>query len=95
MQSSSGIGLNIQQECSKQHITVEDLSKRAGLSVGRVYEIQEAGGHPRLSEILRIAEALDIPYATLMVNPRAPERPLMRSIVTGSLRMHASSRSRK
>ena len=88
MAHPSHIGMNIRRECSNQNITLDELSRRTGLSVGRLYEIEEAGGCPRLSEIIGVSRALDVPYTALLVSTARAGNTSGRSIVSGSLRLH-------
>ncbi|MFF2009193.1 helix-turn-helix domain-containing protein [Streptomyces sp. NPDC058195] len=48
------------------NLTQEKLADRAGISRDTVQRIEHATNNPRLSDLLRIARALDTPLADLL-----------------------------
>ena len=53
----------IKTECEKQNITIKQLEKNAGVANGTVGKWRK--GAPRVSTLIKISEALKIPFSEL------------------------------
>lgn len=50
----------------RQNLTQEALAYRAGISRDTVQRVERASNNPRLTDLLRIARALETPLADLL-----------------------------
>ncbi len=94
----STVGSNIRRECETHGVSMQQLAVKSGVGIGRLYELEAVGGAPRLSEVLAIAEVLDIPYLTLVVSAHttsATDSADAASIVTGAVRRAARTHRRR
>ncbi|GAA2921597.1 transcriptional regulator with XRE-family HTH domain [Microbacterium keratanolyticum] len=49
--------------------TVEELAERAGVSAGLISQIERGIGNPSFATLLRLANSLDLPLASMFANP--------------------------
>ncbi|MFD1211865.1 cupin domain-containing protein [Arthrobacter sp. GCM10027362] len=49
--------------------TVEELAERAGVSAGLISQIERGIGNPSFATLLRLANSLDLPLASMFTNP--------------------------
>ncbi|MFD5041945.1 helix-turn-helix domain-containing protein [Streptomyces sp. NPDC058377] len=60
------LGAQIRARRMRQNMTQEQLAERAGISRDTVQRIERAANNPRLTDLLRIARALDTRLAHLL-----------------------------
>ena len=70
MDSSEQFGQNVRQQRAAQRISQEQLAARAGLHSTEVSRLERGVRDPRLSTIVRIAAALDLPAGELLHDVR-------------------------
>lgn len=82
----AAIGENLHRERRRQHLSVQALSQRAGVSFGLISELERGLGNPSVLSLHRLAEALGVPVHKLLAEPdgdamvvRASERHAMPS----------------
>ncbi len=67
----AAVGTNVRRERHRQGLSVESLSKRAGVSFGLISELERGKGNPSLQTLTRLATALDLPLSILLAeSPR-------------------------
>ncbi|MFD9777105.1 helix-turn-helix domain-containing protein [[Kitasatospora] papulosa] len=60
------LGDGIRAQRMRQNLTQEALAYRAGISRDTVQRVERASNNPRLTDLLRIARALDTQLADLL-----------------------------
>lgn len=68
-QQSRRIAINLQNLRKKQNITQQQLAKKAGLPRTTLSHIESGSANPTLHNLSRIATALNIPVAELLMDP--------------------------
>ncbi|WP_267274900.1 cupin domain-containing protein [Arthrobacter sp. CDRTa11] len=53
--------------------TVEELAERAGISAGLISQIERGIGNPSFATLLRLANSLDLPLASMFTDPNDGE----------------------
>ncbi len=65
----SGLGDNIRGARTKQGISAEELSRRSGINMRTIYQIENSEQeNPRLTTIQKIAEGLGVGLTDLLSN---------------------------
>lgn len=59
-------GENITRERCRQSLTMRELAYRAGLHGSEISRLERGQRDPRLSTVLRVAQALGVPAAELL-----------------------------
>ncbi len=62
------IGVFINNKRNERHITVRGLNGMTGVSIGVISDLENQRCMPRIETLLRICEALDIPFNDLFEN---------------------------
>lgn len=60
------LGVQIRERRLRQNLTQEKLAEHAGISRDTVQRIERAANNPRLTDLLQIARALEVPLADLV-----------------------------
>ena len=70
------LGKRIRELRTRQHMSQEDLSFRAGISAAHLGQIERATKNPTVDTVARIAEALNVPITSLFeeYHPASRER---------------------
>ncbi|MEU8704223.1 helix-turn-helix transcriptional regulator [Streptomyces sp. NPDC048565] len=66
------LGVQIRERRMRQNFTQEELAERAGVSRDTVQRIERAANNPRLTDLLQIARALEVPLAELVRDRTEP-----------------------
>jgi len=61
------IALRIREERKKQHISIERLAEKAGISVAQLGNIEREKSNPHILTLNQIAKALNIPITDLFL----------------------------
>lgn len=64
----SHLGVMIKQQ-RLGRFTVEELAERAGVSAGLISQIERGIGNPSFATLLRLANSLDLPLASMFTDP--------------------------
>ena len=60
------LGLKLRKLRQEKHLSLSDLAARAGISVSYLSEIEGGRKHPKPEKLIRLAEALAVPYDELV-----------------------------
>lgn len=80
----SEVGASIRIERNRQELSVQELSRRSGVSFGLISQLERGIGNPSLQSLLRLGDALGVPLPKLLGSTdrdsmvvRADERTLL------------------
>ena len=76
MSSLEVFAQNVSRARKQKHLTQEEISHRSGIHVTEVSRIERGLRDPRVTTLIRLANALDVPPADLLSGVKPPERPL-------------------
>lgn len=82
------VGANLRRLRTKRGLSLERLSRASGVSRGMLSQIELAKSTPTINVIWRIATALDVPFAALIGDGRAPRSAVMRASTARVLTSH-------
>jgi transcriptional regulator with XRE-family HTH domain len=85
------VGANLRRLRTKRGLSLERLSRASGVSRGMLSQIELARSAPTINVIWRIATALDVPFAALIGDGRAPHSAVMRASTARMLTSHDGS----
>ncbi|MBN9157757.1 MULTISPECIES: cupin domain-containing protein [unclassified Microbacterium] len=66
----SHLGAQLREQRTGRY-TVEELAERAGVSAGLISQIERGIGNPSFATLLRLANSLDLPLASMFADPDA------------------------
>ena len=74
----------------RQGLSMDELSRRAGVSKSMLSQIERAQANPTVAVVWRLANALGLPLAELLGGPALPQRPLLTTVpVQSTPSLHA------
>ncbi|TWI48991.1 helix-turn-helix protein [Pseudomonas duriflava] len=76
---SQAVSRKLKQERQAQHITLDELSRRSGVSKGMVVEIEKCTANPSIAILCKIAAALGLSVADIVDVADNPAAHLIRS----------------
>lgn len=65
------MGLTVRRLRRQRQLTLQDLSRQAGISIGMLSQMERGIAAPSLRSLLRVAEALEVPVGWFFDPPRA------------------------
>ena len=63
---SNDLGQQIRAVRQSEHLTLETVSQRSGISIGALSQVERGKGNPAFFTLLKIAHALEVPLTSLL-----------------------------